>query len=399
MRPQCGECKKKGIECVMPTTGEETISRSEMQRRVAERQQRELEAQGLVEVEVPEAVEEEDGNGDDAGMSDDDTRQQEPVRQGVTESEEGLLPSETCQRPPGLAPTASTREDDEESDVYEADLVSQSVTRRQPRDQLVRKRKRTPEGECIRRNVVKVAKTAEDVGAAPVEQDEDAPVELALGEAGVVAVTNDTFVEQEGANIEGMDSDDDILPTTESTFDATSRLFRDHDSNLQAIDRTARHTTTQLDLKWDPQIPRRPDGSYNPIVSADTAHAFLPVERGTSLEELDANEAEVGDELTQTGAGVMPIDDGQHSDELFAAPLSAELLRLDHIRDAHDGDRGRRGGSARRLELRSESEPVVLQNLVEGRNAADDEMSVEYNSNGDWLSPNGNRGWIYENRL
>ena len=48
--------------------------------------------------------------------------------------------------------------------------------------------------------------------------------------------------------------------------------------------------------------------------------------------------------------------------------------------------------------LRAESEPVVLQNLAEGQNVADDEMSTRYNSNGDWISPNGDRGWRYENK-
>ena len=402
MPPQCGECKKKKIECVMPTAGEETISRSEMQKGVAERQQRELRAQGLVEVDVSEAIEEEDRNDDDVdmgGIGEAGRRSEHNVARPTSAmQEEDLFASGACQKPSSHPFRAPSRGDGELSGVDPADLVIQSVTRRQARDQLVRKRKRTPEGESIRRNVVKVAKTAEDVGAAPVEQDEDVPVELALGEAGILTVTDDTIVEQHGADIEGVDTDDDILPETESIFDATSRLFRDHDSSLQATDRTAHDTTTQLDMNWNPQTPRRPDGSYNPIISADAADTFLLLERGTSLEELDANEAEVGDESAQPGAGVMDSDAGQDFDEVFAAPISAELLRRDNTRDAHNGAGGRGGIDLRTPALRSEGEPVVLQNLAEGQNAADDDMSIQYNSNGDWLSPNGNRGWRYEKK-
>ena len=372
-RPQCGECKKRDIECVMPTTGEETISRSEMQRRVAERQERELEAQGLVEVEVPDAVEEEedDGNDDDVEMLEDDTRQQEPVRQGLTEFrqraqwEEDLFALGSSRRRPDDFSRAPTRKDDEESDVDEAELVRQGATRRQLGDQLLGKRKRTPEGERIRRNAIRVARTAGAVGAIPPEPEEEGPLELALGENGVVTVTNQPFVHEQSVDIEDVTTDivetDNALPSaTESVFDATSRPIRDHNSNLQALDRSARGTTTQMDLNWSPQTPRRPDGSQNPNISADAAHTFLPAEpqqgeqadtpisgtvrqvrhesvlpeRDTSLEELDANEAEVADELTRARAGEMHGDAGQHFDEAFAAGLGAEQL-TNHLRPQH----------------------------------------------------------------
>ena len=155
----------------MPTSGEETISRSELQRRVAERQQRELEAQGLVQ--VPEATEEADGDDDDVdmgGIGEAGRRSEHNVaRPASAMQEEDLFASGACQKPSSHPFRAPSRGDGELSDVDAAGLVIPSVTRRQPGYQLVRKRKRTPEGECIRRNVVKVAKTAEDVGAAPVD--------------------------------------------------------------------------------------------------------------------------------------------------------------------------------------------------------------------------------------
>ena len=392
VHPQCGECKKKDRICVWPTTGEETISRSQMERRVAERQQREPEQKGFVGTNVSESTEGEGIDDDDVemeGLGQAERRFEQgiftPVGSGLVNfgsgmQEEDLFPLGTSRRRPdpstredgdgsGVGETLAletsrrrpgppTREDTERSYVDERVPVMRGVKRRQPGGRW--ERKKSPEGERIGRYRVKVARTAEAVGATLPEPEEEEPPELALGETGIVTVTDQSFVREHGVNIEGVNIDsvetDNALPSaTEPVFNATTRLFDDRNSDLQAPDCSVRGTTTHMSLNWHTQPSRHPNGTHNPVISADSAVTFLPAvprqgdpagtptaeelrqrqespvltERDTSLEELDANEFEVAEELTQAGGDGMRGEAGQEFVENFeaierAGPSTAE---------------------------------------------------------------------------
>lgn len=241
-------------------------------------------------------------------------------------------------------------------------------------------KKKSPGGERVARNRRVIGRTREEaregksvaeaeaevedegylaaLGELSIDSSHNRLAKPALGEDGVVTFTDEPPIampwntrEQNNAALQELQAGV-LPPQTQHLFETTARLVHDNGGLMSnVLGRDPRWDTLGLDLNWSRQPNRLGDGSWNPIISADHADAFVDIntplpsaqqagapgptanppkdpqqthqlelpEPDTSLKKLDADEANVAQELEQDGWGPDP----GYFEEAFNAIMAA----------------------------------------------------------------------------